>query len=135
MVVAWLLRDETGGLITTFFDERKAFKAKEKLESKGKFVKIDKVFDHHLKEREPIVKQKKKTAKDYVKKFPEWMPAGTYPIMMFVKPGDLIVSELGIGANQRGSIIENVTRLVISDKGLVVPVIAHEVKDDKRDDY
>lgn len=132
MVVAWLLRNETGGLITTFFDERKAVKAKETLESKGKFVKIDKVFDHHLKERESIVKPKKKTAREHMARVLEEMPRGTYPLMIFVKPGDLIISELGIGANQRGSIIENVTRLVISDKGLVVPVITHEEKDDRR---
>ena len=132
MVVAWLLRDENGGLVTTFFDERKAVKAKEKLESKGKFVKIDKVFDHHLKERESIVKPKKKTAREHMARVLEEMPRGTYPLMIFVKPGDLIVSELGIGANQRGLIIENVTRLVISDKGPVVPVITHEEKDDKR---
>jgi hypothetical protein len=93
------------------------------------------VFDHHLKERESIVKPKKKTAREHMAKVLEEIPRGAYPLMIFVKPGDLIVSELGIGANQRGSIVENVTRLVISDKGLVVPVITHEVKDDERRKY
>jgi hypothetical protein len=122
MVVAWELRDNEGGLITTFFEEKKAVRAKEKLEAAGRVVKLEKVFDHHLKDRDPVVKKAPKKKKSD-RTVPDLIPEGAHHVMVFLRPGDLITSELGIGVNYKGKVIDGVTRLIVSERGKVVPVI------------
>jgi len=129
MVVAWEIRNEAGDLVTTFFDEKKAISARDRLEARGDVVRLDKVFDHHLKEREPVVKKVRKTPKYYLKNVADLIPKGTHPVMIFIRPGDLITSELGIGVNRKGEITDGITRLVVNNRGKVVPVITKEKND------
>jgi len=121
MVVAWEIRDKDGGLVGTFFDEKKAIKARDRFESMGWEVRLVKVFDHHLKDREAVVKKKKVKTKE--RKVPDLIPEGTRNIVLYVRPGDLIISELGIGVNYKGKITDGITRLVINDRGKAVPII------------
>lgn len=117
MVVAWEIRNIDGGLISTFFKEREALTAKEKLEKQGHGVKMVKVFDHHLKDREPVVK---------ARSVPDLIPEGTRFVKMYIKPGDLITSELGIGFTHKGGVVHGVTRAIVTDGGKLVPVIRND---------
>lgn len=114
MVVAWEIRDKDGGLVSTFFDERKALRAKERFEAQGLSVKMEKVFDHHRKEREPVVKPR--VVRDLI-------PEGTRLVKMYIRPGDLITSELGIGFTHKDGVVHDVTRAIVTDEGKLVPVV------------
>lgn len=123
MVVAWELRDGDGGLVTTFFEEKRAVKAKEKFEASGKVVRIVKVFDHHLKDRDPVVKRPAVKKKKPEQDASDVVPEGMRRVAVFLRPGDLITSELGIGVIHNGKVVEGVTRLIVSERGKIVPVV------------
>lgn len=120
MVVAWQVLDKDGNLITTCFKEKDAIRYKERMESKGETVRLDKIFDAHLKDRKPVVKKRCKKDIDPTDETPD----GYFPVTIYVQTGDLIVSELGIATKHRGDIIENVTRMVVNTTGKIVPVIS-----------
>jgi hypothetical protein len=131
MVIAWQLKDEKGELITTCFKERDAIRARDKLEEKGQVVRIDKVFDHHLKDRVPV-KKKTRVEKPKLKSDVEIIPAKCHPVMFFVRDGDLITSELGLAAKHHGKVVDGITRLIVVKSKTIVPVIVKEIPDDNK---
>ena len=137
MVIAWELRDGKGGLLTTFYVERNAIKAKEKLEARGDVVRLDKVFDHHLKDRKPVVKKGGKPKKKEKRQPSDIVPDDCHPVSIYVRSGDLITSELGLASLGKGKTVDGITRFVISERGRVVPVIAKDtirkVKEEAKD--
>lgn len=128
MVIAWQIKDEKGELITTCFKERDAIRARDRLEEKGQVVRIDKVFDHHLKDRQPV---KKKSRENKMRvKAGELIPAKCLPVMFFVRDGDLITSELGLAARHNGKVVDGITRMIIVKGDKIMPVITKEMPDD-----
>ena len=119
MVVVWQILDEKGGLVTTCFKERDAVRAKDRCEAKGQVVHIEKIFDAHQKDRKPVVKQRRKKPE---KPEGDETPHGHYPVTIFVQPGDLITSELGIAVEARNKMTEEITRMIINTTGKIVPV-------------
>lgn len=130
MVIAWQIKDEKGELITTCFKERDAIRARDRLEEKGQVVRIDKVFDHHLKERPPV---KKKTREKKARAKPDdLIPAKCHPVMFFVRDGDLITSELGFAAKHNGKVVDGITRLIVVKGDKLMPVIIKEMPNDDK---
>jgi hypothetical protein len=130
MVIAWQIKDEKGELITTCFKERDAIRARDRLEEKGQVVRIDKVFDHHLKDRSPV---KKKTHEKKTRvKSDDLIPAKCLPVMFFVRDGDLITSELGLAAKHNGKVVDGITRLIVVKGDKLMPVITKEMPDDDK---
>lgn len=132
MVVTWQILDKNGGLITTCFKERDAIRAKEKLEARGEFARIDKIFDAHLKDRPPVVKKPRVPAKKHRKSDDEIIPAKHHPVVFFVQTGDIITSELGMATKHHGSVLKGITRLIVNTNGKIIPVVVKEEEGEEK---